>query len=149
MPELHIGTHLQSQESFHFDSELLKYHIALLGATGSGKTVAAKVIIEEAAMAGIPSIIVDPQGDLGRLAMLADFDEIRENGGDVELAKKFSQEVEVRIWTPTKKSGLPLYRDLYQYTPKKRQNVLFVFLFLGEKQQKMCNISTIRDKKCF
>lgn len=118
MPELHIGTNLQSQESFHFDSELLKYHIALLGATGSGKTVAAKVIIEEAAMAGIPSIIVDPQGDLGRLAMLADFDEIRENGGDVELAKKFSQEVEVRIWTPTKKSGLPLSINPFKPIPK-------------------------------
>ena len=39
----------------------------MLGSTGSGKTVMAKTVIEEATMAGIPSLIIDPQGDLARL----------------------------------------------------------------------------------
>ena len=42
----------------------------MLGSTGSGKTVAAKILIEEATISGIPSVIIDPQGDLARLALM-------------------------------------------------------------------------------
>jgi len=42
----------------------LRRHLLIAGSTGSGKTVAARQIIEQAAMAGIPSIVVDAKGDL-------------------------------------------------------------------------------------
>jgi DNA helicase HerA-like ATPase len=46
-----------------------------LGATGSGKTVLSKVIVEEAALQGIPTFAIDPKGDIGNLAFKsANFD---------------------------------------------------------------------------
>ena len=46
---------------------LLSSHIAILAGSGSGKTVLLRRIIEEAALRGIPSIVLDPNNDLSRL----------------------------------------------------------------------------------
>jgi len=51
------------------DEEGLRRHILIAGATGSGKTVAARFIIEQAAIHGIPSIVVDAQGDISSLVL--------------------------------------------------------------------------------
>jgi hypothetical protein len=40
-----------------------------LGSSGSGKTVFCKVLVEEAALRGVPVIAIDPQGDLASLAL--------------------------------------------------------------------------------
>jgi len=48
-------------------SDLLR-HVFICGATGSGKTVLAKVLIEEAARIGIPTIAVDLKGDISSMA---------------------------------------------------------------------------------
>ena len=40
-------------------------HAAIIGMTGSGKTGLGIGIIEEAAIDNIPSIIIDPKGDMG------------------------------------------------------------------------------------
>ncbi len=117
MSELEIGTYLSSGEPFSFDKELLRYHVSLLGTTGSGKTVAAKAIIEEATLAGLPSLLIDPQGDLARIAILGDLVEIEANGGDTERAKKYQELAEVRIWTPTKNKGLPLCINPFKAIP--------------------------------
>ena len=37
--------------------------------TGSGKTGLAVVLLEEALLAGIPALIIDPKGDMGNLAL--------------------------------------------------------------------------------
>ena len=47
----------------------LTRHAVVLGTTGSGKTVMAKVLIEEALIRKIPVIAIDPKGDLGTLAV--------------------------------------------------------------------------------
>ena len=117
MSELEIGTYLSTGEPFSFDKDLLRYHVSLLGTTGSGKTVAAKAIIEEATLAGLPSLLIDPQGDLARIAILGDLDEIEANGGDRERAKKYQDLAEVRIWTPTKNKGLPLCINPFKAIP--------------------------------
>ncbi|MFC2142194.1 helicase HerA-like domain-containing protein [Acidobacteriota bacterium] len=49
------------------DENGLRRHVLIAGATGSGKTVAARFIIEQAAIIGIPSIVVDAQGDISSL----------------------------------------------------------------------------------
>ena len=122
MSSLQIGTLQKTGEPFSFDSELLRTHVAIIGSTGSGKTVAAKTLIEEATMAGIPSLIIDPQGDLGRLTILADLKTLKENGGDVKRAQQYARMAEVRIWTPTKTKGLPLCINPFKSVPEEIQS---------------------------
>ena len=47
----------------------LTKHAAILGTTGSGKTVMCKVLIEEALLKGIPVIAIDPKGDISSLGI--------------------------------------------------------------------------------
>ena len=58
-----------------YKSNDLLTHALCLGMTGSGKTGLCFDIIEEAAMDGIPAILIDPKGDLGNL--LLTFPELR------------------------------------------------------------------------
>jgi len=44
-------------------------HAAIIGMTGSGKTGLGIGLIEEAAMDNIPSIVIDPKGDMGNLCL--------------------------------------------------------------------------------
>jgi hypothetical protein len=44
-------------------------HAAIIGMTGSGKTGLGIGLIEEAAMDNIPSIVIDPKGDMGNLLL--------------------------------------------------------------------------------
>lgn len=52
-----------------FDSRELRTHAICVGMTGSGKTGLGIAMLEEAAMDGIPAIIVDPKGDMGNLLL--------------------------------------------------------------------------------
>ncbi len=45
-------------------------HAAIIGMTGSGKTGLGVGIIEEASLDNIPSIIIDPKGDMGNLCLV-------------------------------------------------------------------------------
>ena len=77
-------------------------HAAIIGMTGSGKTGLGVGIIEEAAIDNIPSIIIDPKGDMGNLCLVDSSysakafepwveDEARAKEKDVsEYAKKMS-----------------------------------------------------------
>ena len=48
-------------------ADLLSRHVAILAGSGSGKTVLLRRIVEEAALLGIPSIVLDTNNDLVRL----------------------------------------------------------------------------------
>ena len=48
-----------------YDSKDLVTHAVAVGMTGSGKTGLCISLIEEAAIDGIPTIAIDPKGDLG------------------------------------------------------------------------------------
>ncbi len=52
-----------------YDSKDLVTHAVCVGMTGSGKTGLCIGLLEEAAMDGIPSIVVDPKGDLSNLLL--------------------------------------------------------------------------------
>ena len=52
-----------------YDSKDLCTHAVIVGMTGSGKTGLGVGILEEAAIDGVPAIIVDPKGDMGNLAL--------------------------------------------------------------------------------
>jgi hypothetical protein len=53
-----------------YDSKDLVTHAVCVGMTGSGKTGLCIDILEEAAMDGIPAIVIDPKGDLSNLLLL-------------------------------------------------------------------------------
>ncbi len=52
-----------------YESKDLLTHALVVGMTGSGKTGLCFDIIEEAAIDGIPAIVIDPKGDLGNLML--------------------------------------------------------------------------------
>jgi hypothetical protein len=52
-----------------YDSRDLTTHAVCVGMTGSGKTGLCIALLEEAALDGIPSLVIDPKGDLGNLLL--------------------------------------------------------------------------------
>ncbi len=52
-----------------YDSKDLVTHAVCVGMTGSGKTGLGIGLLEEAAIDGIPSLVIDPKGDMGNLLL--------------------------------------------------------------------------------
>ncbi|MBL8055604.1 MAG: ATP-binding protein [Anaerolineales bacterium] len=52
-----------------YDSKDLVTHAVVVGMTGSGKTGLCLALLEEAAIDGVPAIIIDPKGDLPNLLL--------------------------------------------------------------------------------
>jgi hypothetical protein len=52
-----------------YDAKDLTTHAVCVGMTGSGKTGLCLSLLEEAAIDGIPAIVIDPKGDLGNLLL--------------------------------------------------------------------------------
>ncbi|MEZ6014052.1 MAG: DUF87 domain-containing protein [Planctomycetota bacterium] len=52
-----------------YDAKDLCTHGVIVGMTGSGKTGLAVGLLEEAAIDGVPSIVIDPKGDMGNLCL--------------------------------------------------------------------------------
>ena len=61
--------------AFLYDAKDLTTHGVALGMTGSGKTGLCITLLEEAALDGIPTLAIDPKGDIGNL--LLTFPELR------------------------------------------------------------------------
>ena len=56
-------------EPLLYDAKDLTTHAVCVGMTGSGKTGLGIGLIEEAALDGIPAIVIDPKGDMGNLLL--------------------------------------------------------------------------------
>src|SRR5262245_40421080 len=52
-----------------YDSRDLVTHAVCVGMTGSGKTGLCLALLEEAAIDGVPAIVIDPKGDLSNLLL--------------------------------------------------------------------------------
>src|SRR5215207_11613393 len=58
-----------TNDSVFYDPADLTTHAVVTGMTGSGKTGLCITLLEEAALKGIPAIIIDPKGDLTNLLL--------------------------------------------------------------------------------
>ena len=110
----HIG------KSYELSEESVGLPLMALGLAGSGKTIGVKALIEEAALLGIPSIQLDSQGDLTRMALptlLKDYDS---HMGTVLLDHyyQFHRSTTTRIYTPASCHGLPMSFSPIQEIPK-------------------------------
>lgn len=63
------ATQKPADAPFLYDSRDLVTHAVCVGMTGSGKTGLCVGLLEEAAIDGIPALIIDPKGDLANLAL--------------------------------------------------------------------------------
>ena len=106
--QLLVGKDRNNTADVYLPTSVFNRHIGLVGQTGSGKTVGLKVLIEEAALSGIPSVVIDPKGDLAQFIIENDISDIEQHGGDYERAKSFKDSVEIRVWTPVRSKGLPI-----------------------------------------
>jgi hypothetical protein len=64
-----LATKQGSETPVLYDSKDLVTHAVCVGMTGSGKTGLCLGLLEEAALDGIPAIIIDPKGDLANLLL--------------------------------------------------------------------------------
>lgn len=71
----YLGRRTDTGDVVLYDSRDLTTHAVCVGMTGSGKTGLCTVLLEEAAIDGIPAIAIDPKGDLANLALA--FPELR------------------------------------------------------------------------
>ena len=79
LPPIHLGQVFQRDrfqterrsgyQELAYTEEGLRRHVLIAGSTGSGKTVAARYIVEQAAISGVPSIVIDAQGDISSLVL--------------------------------------------------------------------------------
>jgi len=86
----------------------LRRHVAIFAGSGSGKTVLLRRVIEECALQGVSSIVLDPNNDLARLGdeWPATPDPWLSDDGD--RARSYLAETDVVVWTPRRESGRPL-----------------------------------------
>ena len=65
----YLGRIKDSANTLLYDSKDLVTHAVCVGMTGSGKTGLCLGLLEEAAIDGIPAIVIDPKGDLANLLL--------------------------------------------------------------------------------
>ncbi len=66
---LYLGREIKTKQPILFESKDLTTHAMIVGMTGSGKTGLGIDLLEEAALDGIPALIIDPKGDMGNLLL--------------------------------------------------------------------------------
>jgi hypothetical protein len=108
---LPIGRRLvanEPQEEVGIALERLPYHTCVFAGSGSGKTVFLKRVIEEAALLGIPSIVLDGANDLSRLGAAWPERPAGFSDADVQKAQRYHEQAEVVVWTPGAPKGNPM-----------------------------------------
>jgi hypothetical protein len=112
-------------EAITLEADLLPRHLAILAGSGSGKTVLLRRIVEEAALLGIPSIVLDINSDLARLGDCWPTRPVEFSEDDGAKAAAYHNRTDVVIWTPGVRSGNPV-----------SLNLLPDFAAIGQKQDK-------------
>ncbi len=62
--KFYLGRYLDDEQPTLYDPDDLTTHAVVVGMTGSGKTGLCIDLLEEAALQGIPALMIDPKGDI-------------------------------------------------------------------------------------
>jgi hypothetical protein len=103
-----IGSGVADGVPVSLSLEALRKHAAIFAASGSGKTVLLRRLVEECALRGVSAIVLDPNNDLARLGDPWPAPPGNWGPGDAERAARYLAETEVVTWTPRRESGRPL-----------------------------------------
>lgn len=148
-----------------YDSKDLTTHAVCVGMTGSGKTGLGIGIIEEAALDKIPSIIIDPKGDLTNLLLTfpgleaaefkpwVDSSEAERKGMTSDqyseyLAKNWKSGLEAWGQSPDRIRALKDSVDMVIYTPANNMGIPLSILhsFTAPPEQEINDSGRMRDK---
>ena len=108
-------TGMGSAERVEMDLALLEKHTVILAGSGSGKTVLIRRLVEDAALQGIPSIVIDVNNDLSTLCEPTPAREeppAPETLGEASDAEAYFRQTERVIWTPGRESAHPIRFDV-------------------------------------
>ncbi|ATE53274.1 ATP-binding protein [Actinosynnema pretiosum] len=103
-----VGTTLVGGAPVQVELAALRKHTAVFAGSGSGKTVLLRRIVEECALRGVSSIVLDPNNDLARLGDAWPDAPEGWAPGDAALAGRYLAGTDVVVWTPGWASGRPL-----------------------------------------
>jgi len=132
------GEKTELGQPYYIQPAELLTHAFICGATGSGKTMFAKVLLEEVLLSDVPIVAIDLKGDLTSMALVVDEDDLevllplqtgeteedrreaasialathlarlREKEQSLAKAKKIKQRLDLRIFTPRLARGTQL-----------------------------------------
>jgi hypothetical protein len=88
--------------------ESLRKHVVIFAGSGSGKTVLIRRLVEECALQGVSSIVLDVNNDLARLGDPWPEPPADWKAGDEDKAGRYLSETDVVVWTPGQNSGRQL-----------------------------------------
>lgn len=108
VPSIPVGTAVAGGTEVRIPLEALRKHTAIFAGSGSGKTVLIRRLVEECALHGVSSIILDPNNDLSRLGTPWPAGSRGWTPGDEIKAADYLNNTEVLVWTPRRSNGLPL-----------------------------------------
>ncbi|MFT4311453.1 MAG: ATP-binding protein [Candidatus Woesearchaeota archaeon] len=159
MAKAFIGSN--EEKDINYDFKYLTRHVAVLGTTGSGKTVMCKVLIEEALNKGVPVIAIDPKGDIGGLGITDENFDFRPFISSKTTAKKVAKdyfkhhyknslnEYKTQIFTPKSKVGIPvsLLPDLSRPKVFDKDDHNFVSGFVTPLAESITSLSSITSNK--
>lgn len=103
-----LGVDDGSGELLSVDLLALRKHTAIFAGSGSGKTVLIRRLVEECALRGVSSIVLDPNNDLARLGLAWPQTPSGWQAGDTARAADYLDNTEVVVWTPGRAGARPL-----------------------------------------
>ncbi|MEU7741905.1 DUF87 domain-containing protein [Nonomuraea sp. NPDC049158] len=103
-----VGKRLDTGADLELKLSTLARHTAVFAGSGSGKTVFLRRLVEECALHGVSSIVLDSNNDLARLGDPWPTPPLGWGADDADKAARYLAETEVVVWTPGRSRGRPL-----------------------------------------
>jgi hypothetical protein len=117
-PAVPLGRTVEGRAPFAVSLESLRRHTAIFAGSGSGKTVLIRRLVEESALQGVSTIVLDPNNDLARLGDPWPEPPAGWGPGDAARAGEYLDHTDVVIWTPRMVSGRALtFQPLPDFAP--------------------------------